>query len=352
MAKNLEQDTPSLGNLGYSANIQNSNSLSLRRLRRTPLIRELVQEVRVSQEQMIQPLFVVEGLASRQAVPGITGTYRETSESLLKTIEMDLEAGVRKFLLFGVPESKALRGFDPSFIAKQIRSVRKRFGHDLFLGVDVCLCSATSHGQCGVLTSEGDHIDNAATVGELAQAALEFAQAGADCVAPSDMMDGRVRAIRDILDRNDLEQTLIMSYSAKFHSKFYGPFRLAADSAPKGGSALTSLKDRATYQIDPASPKDAYQSSLRDAEEGADILMVKPGLPYLDVLSGLSKQIHKPWAVYQVSGEYASIELMAQNNLINGPLAHVEVWTAFVRAGASIILTYGARFAREYLSKS
>ncbi|MEO5969624.1 MAG: porphobilinogen synthase [Bdellovibrionia bacterium] len=326
--------------------------LSLRRLRSTPLIRELVQEVRVSPEQMIQPLFVVEGLAGREAVPGLTGTYRETPESLLKTIESDMEAGVRKFLLFGVPESKGLSGFDSSFTARQIQAIRKRFGKDLFLSVDVCLCSATTHGQCGVLTSEGDHVDNAATVGELSQVALTFAQAGADCVAPSDMMDGRVRSIRRALDENQLDQTLIMSYSAKFHSRFYGPFRLAADSAPKGAGALTSLKDRATYQIDPASPKDAYQSSLRDAEEGADILMVKPGLPYLDILSQLSKQIPKPWAVYQVSGEYASIELMAQNGLINGPLAHVEVWTAFARAGASIILTYGARYAREYLSKT
>jgi porphobilinogen synthase len=337
VVKNLESD---------------SASLSLRRLRRTPLIRELVQEVRVSPEQMIQPLFVAEGLSQQQAVPGLTGTYRETSDSLLKTIELDLEAGVKKFLLFGVPESKGLRDFDSSFTARQIQSIRKRFGNDLFLSVDVCLCSATQHGQCGVLTSEGDHIDNVATVEELAQVALTFAQAGADCVAPSDMMDGRVKAIRSALDQNNLEQTLIMSYSAKFHSKFYGPFRLAADSAPRAGSALTSLKDRATYQIDPASPKDAFQSSLRDAEEGADILMVKPGLPYLDILSQLSKQIHKPWAVYQVSGEYASIELMAQNGLIDGPAAHVEVWTAFARAGASIILTYGARYARKYLSQT
>jgi porphobilinogen synthase len=202
------------------------------------------------------------------------------------------------------------------------------------------------------LTSEGDHIDNSATVDKISQAALVFAQAGADCVAPSDMMDGRVGAIRAALDQNDLQQTLIMSYAAKFHSKFYGPFRLAADSAPKGDCALRSLRDRATYQIDPASPKDAFQSALRDAAEGADILMVKPGLPYLDVLSQLSKQIPKPWAVYQVSGEYASIELMAQNGLMDGPLAHVEVWTAFVRAGASMIVAYGARYARQYLLKS
>jgi porphobilinogen synthase len=331
-------------------NLKSETSLSLRRLRRTPQIRELVQEVRVSSEQMIQPLFVVEGLEDRQAISGLTGTFRDTSDTLLKTIESDLEAGVRKFLLFGVPGAKKLDDFDHSFISHQIENIRKHFGSDLFLSVDVCLCSATQHGQCGVLTSEGDHVHNTATVDELAKAALAFAQAGADCVAPSDMMDGRVGAIRGTLDQHGLEQTLIMSYSAKFHSKFYGPFRLAADSAPQIGNGNHSLKDRATYQIDPASPKDAYQSSIRDAEEGADILMVKPGLPYLDVLSYLSKQILKPWAVYQVSGEYASIELMAHSGLIHGPKAHVEAWTAFVRAGASMIITYGARYARNYLN--
>ena len=183
----------------------------------------------------------------------------------------------------------------------------------------------------------------------LAQLALSYAQAGADCVAPSDMMDGRVRAIRTALDQNHLERTLLMSYSAKFHSKFYGPFRIAADAAPKGG---TFLKDRATYQIDPAHSQDAVTSSWRDAQEGADILMVKPGMPYLDMLYRLAKEIPKPWAVYQVSGEYASIELMAEKGLINGPAAHVEAWTAFVRAGASIIISYGARYATQYLRRS
>jgi porphobilinogen synthase len=156
-----------------------------------------------------------------------------------------------------------------------------------------------------------------------------------------------VAGIRQALDRAHLEQTLIMSYSAKFHSKFYGPFRVAADSAPKGGTTLT---DRSTYQIDPGFPQDAYLSSMRDVEEGADILMVKPGLPYLDVLQKLSSEIPKPWAVYEVSGEFAGIELLAQNGLMNGPAAHVEAWTAFVRAGASMIITYGARYAQKYLN--
>lgn len=323
-------------------------NLNLRRLRQKSAIRELVCEVRVSADQLIQPLFVVEGLRDRESIPGLTGTFRETSETLLKTVEKDLEAGVRKFILFGVPQEKKNHSFDYSFTARQLEEIRKRFGKELFLATDVCLCSATSHGHCGILNPEGDHIENDATVRELSQAALAYAQAGADCVAPSDMMDGRIGAIRETLDEADFNQVLIMSYSAKFHSKFYGPFRIAADSAPKGG---TSLEDRATYQIDPASPRDAYLSSLRDSEEGADILMVKPGLPYLDVLKGLSERIQKPWAVYQVSGEYASIELLSQNGLMKGPEAHIEAWTAFIRAGASMVITYGARFAREYLKR-
>jgi porphobilinogen synthase len=281
-------------------------------------------------------------------IPGLTGTHRDTPGTILKQIESDLERGVRKFLLFGVPKDKKTESFDHSFTAGQILGIKKRFGRDLFLAVDVCLCSATSHGHCGILSADGAHVQNESTVEELALAALAYAQAGADCVAPSDMMDGRVAAIRGVLDRNKLDQTLIMSYSAKFHSKFYGPFRAAADSAPKG----SSLKDRATYQIDAGSPRDALVSSLRDAEEGADILMVKPGLPYLDILAKLSKKIHKPWAVYEVSGEFASIEVMAERGLMNGPLAHVEAWTAFVRAGAQIIITYGARSAAQWLQEA
>jgi porphobilinogen synthase len=295
---------------------------------------------------MIQPYFVVDGIANREEIPGLTGTYRDTPSTLLSQIEKDLEAGVRKILLFGVPKEKKTKDFDPSFTAKQIEAIRKRFGQDVWISVDVCLCSATTHGQCGVLTPEEDHVDNLATVGELAKAGLAYAQAGANCVAPSDMMDGRIGAIRQILDQNGLERTLVMSYSAKFHSKFYGPFRVAADSAPKGA---VPLKDRATYQIDPGTPRDALLSSLRDVEEGADILMVKPGLPYLDVLASLSREIPRPWAVYEVSGEFAAVELMAKQGLINGPAAHVEAWTAFQRAGASIIITYGARFAQKWL---
>lgn len=325
----------------------------LRRNRNSPWVRELTREVRVSVEQLIQPLFVVEGISARESIPGLTGVFRETPESLLQQIEKDLEVGVTKFLLFGVPKTKGLKNFDPSFVASQIAAVKKKFGRKVFLAVDVCLCSSTSHGQCGVLNDTGDHLMNAETVDELVRAAVDYARAGADCIAPSDMMDGRIGAIRRALASAGMDQKLILSYSAKFHSKFYGPFRVAADSAPKAIAGMVEpLKDRATYQIDPGRPSDAYLSSKRDQEEGADILMVKPGMPYLDVLADLSKKIPLPWAVYEVSGEYAAIELMAEKGLIQRNAAHLEAWTAFIRAGAEIIITYGAREARKIIQES
>ena len=320
--------------------------LGLRRLRLSPLTRELAREVSIRREKLMQPLFVVEGIGAREPVPGLGDVHRDTPESLLKQVESDLESGVTKFLLFTVPGAKAGSAFRYDFGAAQIERLRSRFGSAIFLATDICLCSSTSHGHCGVLSAEGDHVENSATVAELARQAVAFAQAGADCVAPSDMMDGRVGAIRAALDEAGLDRTLVMSYSAKFHSKFYGPFRVAADSAPKGG---TSLKDRATYQIDPARPSDALESSLRDAEEGADILMVKPGLPYLDVLKVLSERIPKTWAVYEVSGEYAAVECLAERGLIDRAAGHVEAWTSLFRAGASMVITYGARHAREWV---
>jgi len=320
--------------------------ISLRRLRQDAHIRALTREVRPVAEQFIQPLFVVEDLAARDEVPGLTGVYRDTPASLLKQIEADLKSGVSKFLLFGVPAGKQAQDVDWSFTAGQIDAIKRRFGADLWLSVDVCLCSSTPHGHCGVLNPEGDHVDNRASVRELAAAAAAYATAGADCVAPSDMMDGRIGAIRQALEDADRDRTLLMSYAAKFHSNFYGPFRVAADSAPKEASKLT---DRASYQIDPARPGDALLSVERDVAEGADILMVKPGLPYLDILADLSRQFPQPWAVYEVSGEYAAIELLAQHGLTNRIGAHREAWTALVRAGASMIISYGARHAREWL---
>jgi porphobilinogen synthase len=323
------------------------SQITLRRLRQDPHVRALTRGARPHPEQFIQPLFVVEGIAQRETIPGLTGVYRDTPASLLAQIESDLARGVSKFLLFGVPASHALHDIDWSFTAGQIAAVKKKFGKDVWLAVDVCLCSATPHGHCGVLNDSADHLDNVASVRELAAAALAYARAGADCVAPSDMMDGRIGAIRAALDANGLERTVLMSYAAKFHSSFYGPFRVAADSAPKTASGLA---DRASYQIDPSRAGDALLSVERDVAEGADILMVKPGMPYLDILADLSRQFAQPWAVYEVSGEYAGIELLADQGLANRINAHREAWTGFVRAGASMIISYGARHAKEWLA--
>ena len=321
--------------------------LSLRRLRQDPRIRGLTREVRLHPEQFIQPLFVVEGLAAPEPVPGLAGVHRDTLDTLLRQVETDLAAGIHCFLLFGVPREKHARGFHHEFTAGVIQALRQRFGHDIWLAVDVCLCAHTTHGHCGILDDSGSQVLNADSVDALVEAALAYAQAGADCVAPSDMMDGRIGAIRSALDAAGLERTVLMSYAAKFHSAFYGPFRVAADSAPAAGITLT---DRATYQLDPGRPGDALQSARRDAAEGADILMVKPGLPYLDVLAHLSTELPQPWAVYQTSGEQAALEGLAAGGLTDLRRAQLESWTAFARAGASIIISYAARHARGYLA--
>ena len=325
-----------------------NSPIRLRRSRDNRHIRELTRSVRLHAEQFIQPLFVVEGLTERQPVPGLRDVYRETPASLLRQIEADLERGVSKFLVFGVPETKRDRDFSQDFLCARLADIRARFGAAVWIAADVCLCSYTTHGHCGILSDDRAHLDNDVTVAALADAALAFAQAGADCLAPSDMQDGRVAAIRASLDRNGLHHRAVMSYAAKFHSSFYGPFRVAADSAPERGGPL---KDRASYQIDPARPNDALLAAQRDAAEGADILMVKPGLPYLDVLARLSAAIPLPWAVYQTSGEQAGIDLLAAQNLLDPVRAQLETWTAFVRAGAQMIISYASRRAATYLDQ-
>lgn len=320
--------------------------LTRRRTRLTPAIRELTQSARPVSRQFIQPLFVNENIANREAVPGLDDVWRDTPDTLLQQIAADLDRGIDKFLLFGVPADKQQQHFDHGFAANQIAAIKAEFGSQVWLAADVCLCSSTTHGHCGVLNTTGDQVQNAASVDALSEAALLYAQAGVDCVAPSDMMDGRVAAIRDSLNNNSHDDVVIMSYSAKFHSGFYGPFRVAADSAPSGGN---SLKDRASYQIDPARPDDALLSSQRDAGEGADILMVKPALPYLDVLARLSNAIPLPWAAYQTSGESAGFNLLARDGLGDRTRLNIEAWTACVRAGANAIISYDARHAREWL---
>ncbi len=318
----------------------------LRRNRDSHHIRELTRTVRLHPEQFVQPLFAVEGLSARTPVPGLNDVHRETPSSLLHQVEADLRAGISKFLLFGVPLAKTERKFSMDYTAARIADIKARFGDAVWLAADVCLCSCTTHGHCGLLNAAGDHLDNDATVVVLAAIARLFAEAGADCLAPSDMQDGRIAAIRQSLDVTGYPRRTIMSYAAKFHSAYYGPFRLAADSAPDQAG---TLKDRASYQIDPARPDDALLAARRDADEGADILMVKPGLPYLDVLARLSAAIPQPWAVYQTSGEQAGIDVLAAQHLADPRRMQLECWTAFARAGAAMIISYAARRATAYL---
>jgi len=314
--------------------------LSLRRSRVNRKLAELSREFRLHREQLIQPLFVVDGLAAAEPVPGLRDVNRDTPDSLASQIESDLSAGVDKFLLFGVPRDKHDHDFDFSFTASQIEQLKRRFGEDIWLAVDVCLCSYTSHGHCGLLNAAGDRVDNAVSVAELARAAAVYAQAGVDCVAPSDMMDGRIAAIRAALDGQDDDAVAIMSYSAKFASAFYGPFRSAADSAP---GADGKLADRCSYQLDPARRDDALRCAERDRIEGADVLMLKPALPCLDLLPELIQRNPLPWAVYQTSGEQAGIDAAAAAGLLDADRAQAETWIACLRAGARMIISYAAR---------
>jgi porphobilinogen synthase len=323
------------------------NYLGLRRLRQNALTRELCREVRVSHEQLIQPLFVVDGIKEKEEISGLRGTFRDTPETLLKQVESDVKVGCRKFLLFGVPKEKRSDSFCFDFTAKQIDVLKKNFGDEIWLAADVCLCAYTDHGHCGILSKDGLQVLNAPTTEVLAQQSLVFAQAGVDCVAPSDVMDGRVGAMRCLLDESGYDKTILMSYSAKFKSCFYGPFRVACDSSPSKGKA--KLKDRATYQIDPSRRGDGILSSFRDLDEGADILMVKPAIPYLDVLHELAQEVRVPIAAYHVSGECAALEFLAENQLADRSAAYCESWMSIIRAGASMIMTYGARYGKEWL---
>jgi porphobilinogen synthase len=313
------------------------------RLRKNQLIRNLVAESSFSRGQLVQPLFVVEGISSDQPITGLGETSRQPLESVLKQIESDLEAGVTQFLLFPVPKTKAESGFKPEFAVRAISEIKKKFGGKISLWVDTCLCSLTSHGHCGVFHSGGKadgKLDLEATRSELANLAKAYAGAGADGISPSDMMDGRVAAIRSALDGGGFSETPIMSYSTKFSSCFYGPFREAADSAPQFG-------DRKAYQIDPRNRADAIASSIRCSEEGADLLMVKPGMTAIDLILPIAEVTGKPVGAYQVSGEYASLTLLAEKGLISFDDALLETWTVFKRAGAQYLITYGARHAKR-----
>jgi len=321
--------------------------ITQRRLRADAHIRELTASVKLSHKSFIQPLFVDEAITEPRAVNGLTGVEVETSSSVLNTIEQSIKGGATKFLLFPVPANKKEAAFDFSFASSLIGSIKENFGNDVWIASDLCLCSYTTHGHCGILNDDHSKLVNHKTVDVLTKYAAQLAIAGADCIAPSDMTDGRISSIRTSLDALNYDTVSIMSYSAKFSSQFYGPFRDACHSAPN----TNGLKNRKTYQLSPLNINDAIASSLRDEKEGADILMVKPAALYTDVIAKLKQQTLKPIAAYHVSGEYAAIESLAEKNLVNREATHLEVWTALTRAGADIIISYAAKNAKDWIYK-
>ena len=309
-----------------------------RRLRANPILREMVAETRLSTDMFIYPYFVVPGKSHKEPIVAMPGIHHFSVDELVKDVEKGLQLGVNKVLLFGVGEEKtedasSSHGTD-SVVCQAIRSLKEHFANDLYVITDVCVCAYTTHGHCGII--QNDYVKNDPSVEVIAKMALAHAEAGADMVAPSDMMDGRVGAIRDVLDNNQLENTAIMSYAIKFASAYYGPFREAAGSAPGKG-------DRKSYQMDFRNGREAMKEAELDEMEGADILMVKPALAYLDVISNLRMETQLPISCYNVSGEYSMVKAAAQQGLVDERQLVMENMHAFARAGSDIIITYHTR---------
>ncbi len=309
-----------------------------RRLRKGTVLRKMVRETRMDKSTLIYPMFVKEGKDIKEEIPTMPGQYRYSVDRLPYALEELMDAGVGSVMFFGIPDEKDACGSgayaEDGIVQKAFREAKSRFPELYCIG-DVCMCEYTSHGHCGIL--KGDYVDNDKTLEYLAKTALSQVQAGADMVAPSDMMDGRVAAIRSLLDRNGYEETPIMSYAVKYASAFYGPFRDAAGSAPAFG-------DRKSYQMDYHNKREAIKEALLDVEEGADIIMVKPAMSYLDVISEVKETILLPTAAYSVSGEYAMIKAGAALGYIDEASVICETAASVYRAGADLYLTY---FAKE-----
>ncbi len=314
-----------------------------RRLRRTAAMRALVRETRLAADMFLYPLFVRTGESQRQEVSSMPGVFQLSVDEIVKEARGACDDGVPGVLLFGLPDEKDDNGeyaYDPEGPVQSAVRALKAEVPELLVVTDVCLCEYTSHGHCGLL--DGEQILNDPTVEQLARVALSHAAAGADIVAPSDMMDGRVGRIREVLDQSGFADIAIMSYAAKYSSAFYGPFREAADSTPAFG-------DRRSHQMDPSNVLEALREVELDIDEGADIVMVKPALTYLDVISRVKSEFGVPVAAYHVSGEYAMLKAAARNGWIDEPRAMMETLTAIRRAGADIIITYYAREAARAL---
>jgi porphobilinogen synthase len=315
-----------------------------RRLRRSDVVRALVREHRVHVDQLIAPLFVVERDADAGPIQSMPGVERFALREAIREARELFALGIKSVLLFGIPERKdalATSNYDPNGIVVRTTRAIKETLPEMVIAADLCNCEYTDHGHCGILNASGD-VDNDKTVELLVRTALVYAESGVDLVAPSDMMDGRVGAIRRALDAGQHTGVAIMSYSAKYASAFYGPFREAAGCAPQFG-------DRRSYQMDPPNAREALREIALDIEEGADIVMIKPGLPYLDVIRAARERFDVPIAAYNVSGEYAMIKAAVAQGWLDGDLIADEVLTSFVRAGADVIITYFAKeFARRH----
>ncbi len=316
-----------------------------RRLRRTPTLREMVRETVLQPSDFIYPLFVQPGTGLKQEIGAMPGNYRWSVDRLVEEVGAAREEGVKSVILFGLPAKKDPQGSeawsDEAAVQMAVRALKASYP-DLVVITDVCLCEYTSHGHCGVV--EHQEVLNDPTLELLAKAAVSHARAGADVVAPSDMMDGRVGAIREALDENGFDQVTLLSYAAKYASAFYGPFREAADSAPQFG-------DRRGYQMDPANSDEALREVGLDLDEGADIVMVKPALAYLDVIRRVKDTYGVPLAAYNVSGEFAMVHAAAERGWMERDRTVLEVLTAIRRAGADLILTYHAREAARLLKR-
>jgi porphobilinogen synthase len=318
-----------------------------RRLRQNPKLRALVRETELSVGDLVQPLFVREGSRLRKPIVSMPGQFQLSVDELVKESERAAKLGVPAVILFGIPDKKDEKASDAyaasGIVPKAVRALKKELP-ELIVICDVCLCEYMSHGHCGVVRKSGKNfrIDNDASLGLLAKSSVTYAGAGADIVAPSDMMDGRVAAIRAALDETGFADTPIMSYAAKFASAYYGPFREAAESPPQFG-------DRRTYQMDYANAEEALREVALDIEEGADIVMVKPALGYQDLIWRVKEKFRYPVACYNVSGEYAMLKAAAQNGWLDEKQAVLEMLTGFRRSGADIILTYWAQQAAKWL---
>ncbi|MDR0407490.1 MAG: porphobilinogen synthase [Campylobacteraceae bacterium] len=319
-----------------------------RRVRINPIIRDLVEESRVETKDFIYPLFIKEGKGVKKEIISMPDVFQMSIDEIIKECEEILKLGLNKILLFGIPDVKDSIGSDAlsedGIVARALREIKRVYGGDLLVATDLCFCEYTDHGHCGILDLKHESVDNDATLEIIQKQSLIHARAGSDLIAPSGMMDGMVGAIREVLDENGFINLPIMSYSTKFASAYYGPFRDVAESTPSFG-------DRRSYQMNPANRREALAESLEDEAQGADILMVKPALAYLDIVRDVRESSLLPLCVYNVSGEYSMLKAAQKAGVIDYDRVLMETLTSFKRAGADIIISYHAKEAARLLAK-